>query len=59
MVAARKDAIRDPHEVPDKSGPSESAKMRGVMSWILPLIVTLIIIAVVIRFARRIFADNK
>jgi hypothetical protein len=27
--------------------------------WILPLIVTLIIIAVVIRFARRIFADNK
>jgi hypothetical protein len=32
MVAAHKDAIRDPHEVPDKSGPSESAKMRGVMS---------------------------
>jgi hypothetical protein len=31
MVAARKDAIRDPHEVPDKSGPSESAKMRGVL----------------------------
>jgi hypothetical protein len=27
--------------------------------WILPLIVTLIIIAVVIRFARRIFTDNK
>jgi hypothetical protein len=32
MVAARKDAIRDLHEVPHKSGPSESAKMRGVMS---------------------------
>jgi hypothetical protein len=27
--------------------------------WILPLIVTLIIIAVVIRFARRIFTGNK
>jgi hypothetical protein len=27
--------------------------------WILPLIVTLIIIAVVSRFARQIFTDNK
>lgn len=27
--------------------------------WILPLIVTLIIIAVVIRFVRQIFTDNK
>jgi hypothetical protein len=29
MVAARKHAIRDPHEVPDKSGSSESAKTYG------------------------------
>jgi hypothetical protein len=27
--------------------------------WILPLIVTLIVIAVVIRFARQIFTENK
>jgi hypothetical protein len=29
------------------------------LTWILPLIVTLIIIAVVIRFARHIFTDDK